>query len=81
VEQLLVLLVGELRVGDAQSPPEVIAAEFVETAVGLGVDARDEEAGDRVDAAQVAAGGNQPLEASQIGLDHLTVTRQRERSE
>jgi hypothetical protein len=46
MEQLLVLLVGELGVGDAEAPLEVAAAGFGEAAVGLGVDAGDEEAGD-----------------------------------
>jgi hypothetical protein len=48
MEQLLVLLVGELGLGDVEAPVEVAAAGFGEAAVGLGVDAGDEEAGDEV---------------------------------
>ena len=49
-EDLLVGLVGELGVGDRELALElVVAADLVEALVGLGVDARDEERGDRGD--------------------------------
>jgi hypothetical protein len=55
VEERLVLLVGELRVGDAEARPEIVTPNFGEAAVGLGFDSGDEEAGVRVDTARVGA--------------------------
>ena len=59
-ELLLEQLVGELRVGDAGLALErerLVGADRVEALVDLGVDARHEERGDRVDRRQVDAGG------------------------
>src|SRR5438094_10606551 len=44
-EELLVLLVGELGIGDPEAAFEVVAAGRSEAAVGLGVDSGAEEAG------------------------------------
>ena len=43
--------------------------------VGLGVDARDEERGHRGDRVDGLAGGRAPLEAGEVGVDHLLVAR------
>ena len=77
-ERVLVLLVGEPGVGDPEAALQVFAAELVEATVGLGVDPRDEEAGDGVDGARVAADADEALEAAQVGLDHLLVAGERE---
>src|SRR5947209_7010745 len=61
-EQLLVLLVGELGIGDSEAAFEIVTADLTETVVGLGVDSGDEEAGDRVNAARVAPGGDESFE-------------------
>ena len=77
--ELLVALVRELRVRHGELALEVSRrAGLVEPAVGLGVDARDEEAGDRRDLGRVAATLHQPLEPAQVRLHDLDVALQRE---
>ena len=79
-EDLLVGLVGELGVGDRQLALElVVAADLVEALVGLGVDARDEERGDR----RHRASGRRRASASRcdaadVGLGDLAVALERE---
>ena len=63
-EGVLVLLICESGVGDPQAALQVCAAELVEATVGLGVDSRDEEASDGVDAAWVAADANEAFKAA-----------------
>jgi hypothetical protein len=75
VEQPLVLLVGELGVVDAEAPLEVLTTGFGEAAVGLGVDARGEEAGDRMDTTRVTGRSDKPLEPAQVCLGDLTSGR------
>ena len=78
-EDLLVGLVGELGVGDRELALELgVAADLVEPLVGLGVDARDEERGDRRDPARVAAALDEPLEAADVGLGDRAVALERE---
>ncbi len=78
-EELLVALVGELRVRDRELPLElVMAADLVEALVGLGVDARDEEARDRGDRGRVAAPRDEALEPADVGARDLLVALQRE---
>ena len=78
-EQLLVGLVRELRVGDRELALElVVAADRVEPLVGLGVDARDEERGDRRHPREVAAGVREPLHAADVRLGDLAVALERE---
>ena len=78
-EELLVALVGELRVRDRELALQLGGrTDLVEPPVGLGVDARDEEAGDRRDRAGVAAALDEPLEPAQVGLDDLGVALERE---
>ena len=72
------MLVGKLGVSDSEAAFEIVAVDLAETAVGLCVDSRDEEAGDRVDPAWIAAGGDQSLEPAQVGLCNLAVSAQRE---
>jgi hypothetical protein len=55
-----------------------VPAELVQPSVGLGVDAGDEEARDRRDAASVVAGLDEPLEPADVSLGHLGVALERE---
>ena len=79
-EDLLVVAVGELGVGDRELALElVVAADRVEALVGLGVHARDEEGGDgRELAARVAAAVDEALDAADVGLHDLAVALERE---
>ena len=79
-EDLLVGLVGELRVGDRELALElVVAADLVEALVGLGVHARDEERRDAdASRARVAAAGDEALDAAHVGLGDLAVALERE---
>src|SRR6185312_11722777 len=77
-EELLEALVGELRVRDRELPLEaVVPAHLVEALIGLGVDAADEEARHGGDRARVAATGNEPLEAADVGARDLLVALER----
>src|SRR5581483_9526314 len=80
-ERLLVVLVRELRVRDrelAAQRERLVGADRLEPLVGLGVDARDEEARDAVHLARIAARCDEPLEPAQIRLDDFLVALQRE---
>ena len=55
-------LVGELRVGDRGRAAQLRSAERLEALVGGGVDARDEERGDRGDPVDRLAGGGAVLQ-------------------
>ncbi len=78
-EDVLVGLVGQLRVGDRQLALElVVTADVVEALVDLGVDARHEEGGDRGDLGQVAAALGETLEAADVRLGDLAVALERE---
>jgi hypothetical protein len=78
-EDLLVGAICELGVGDRQRPAQVVvAADLVEPPVGLGVDARDEERGDRRRAPQVATLVAQAAQPAQVGLAHGAVALDRE---
>ena len=70
-EGLQILLIRELRVRDRELPLEVGPAELLESAVGLGVDAGDEEARNRRDWGRIAAAGDEPFETAEIRLDDL----------
>ena len=78
-EDLLVGLVGELGVRDRELALQlVVAADLVEALVGLGVDAGDEERGDRGDAARVPAALDEALEPADVGLGDLAMAVERE---
>ena len=71
-ELLLEDLVGQLGVGDAGlalQRDRLVGADGVEALVDLGVDARHEEGGDRVDGREVDARGLGLLEAGEVGVD------------
>ena len=73
---LLEQLVGQARVRDAGLALErrgLVGADRVEPLVDLGVDARDEERGDRVDLRQVVSGSLGLLEPGEVGVDDLGV--------
>ena len=75
-EDLLEGLVGQPRVGHAGLALEglgLVGADRVEPLVDLGVDAGDEERGDRVDLRQVLAGRVGLLEAVEVGVHHRAV--------
>ena len=76
-EDRLVAPVGGARVGQAGAAVQVAPAERVESLVDLGVDARDEERGDRVDVDAEALGAA-ALEAADERLDHALVGGDRE---
>ncbi len=72
------MLVGELRVRDGELPLQVGTTGLLEPAVGLGVDPRDEEAGDGEHPRRVAARGHQALEPAHVGLGDGRVALERE---
>jgi hypothetical protein len=74
-------LVGEARVRDRGPPAQALrrlAADRVEAAVDLGVDAADEEGGHGRDAVERQAARGPPLEAGLEGLGHGGVALERE---
>ena len=80
-EFLLEQLVGEPGVRDAGLALQrhgLVGADRGQALVDLGVDARHEERGDRVDLRQVDAGGLGLLEAGQVRVDDLAVALQAE---
>ena len=80
-ERRVVVLVGELGVRDrelAAQRERLVGADRVQALVGLGVDARDEEARDRCDRARVAAALHEPLEPADVGLGDRRVALERE---
>ena len=70
-EALQIAPVGVVRVGDRDPPAQRRIGR--ERGIGLGVDARDEERGDRRDPVDRLARGDPALQAAQIGLDDLLV--------
>ena len=74
------MLVRELRVGDRELALQVLAPDLLEAPVGLGVDARDEEARDRDDVRRIAARLDEPLEPADVRLDDLGVALRARRS-
>ena len=62
------MLVGEPSIRDSELPLEVAATDGLEPLVGLAVDTGDEEARDRQHRAGIAPGGDEPLEAAEVGL-------------
>jgi hypothetical protein len=72
--------VCELGVGDCELPLQArgLAADLVEPAVGLRVDARDEEAGHGGDELRVTAGRDEALETPDVGLGDRCVAVERE---
>ena len=72
------MLVRELRVVDGETPLQILASDLGQPPVGLRVDARDEEAGDRGDAGGIPAICDEPLEAAQVRLRNRCVALERE---
>ena len=70
--------IRELGVGDRELPLKILAADLVETTVGLRIHARDEEARDRDDLRGIAAFGDQALETLDVRLRDLGVPLERE---
>ena len=79
-ERLLPVAVREPRVRDRELAlePRRLAADLLQPPVGLGVDARDEEARDRRDARGIAAARDQPLQPADVRLDDGRVALERE---
>src|SRR5437870_3807437 len=77
-EQLLVLLVRELGVGDRQPAPEVVASDSGKATVGLAVDPRHKEARDRMNSGRFAVNGDETLKSAEVSLGHLPVAVERE---
>ena len=72
------MLVGELCIGNRELPLQVASTDRLEPLVGLGIDPGDEEARDREHLARVASGGDEPLEATEIGLGNGGIALERE---
>ena len=62
----------------ASFPLEIGAPDRLEPLVGLGVDARDEEARDGQHLGRVAAGSDEPFETAEVGLGDGRVALERE---
>jgi hypothetical protein len=77
VKDLLEALVGRARVGERRGAGQVTAAERLQSLVDLGVDARDEEAGDRVHVERETL-GVAALEPADEGLGDQRVLLDRE---
>ena len=76
-ELALEQLVGQARVRDARLALErlgLVGADRAEPLVDLGVDARHEERGDRVDLREIVSGILGLLDAGEVGVDDLART-------